>query len=212
MTRKIDSNILYRLIISFLLATIVFLSIFFIANSFSYLSEQSIINKNDIILNDLDKAKLRLDNFVCDNQLLISSSEDLDDIGFKISILERRFGKKDSRVLEKKRLYSDLELMHLDLIKKFNINCNSNFTTLLFFYSNEERFIDESENTAFILSSFKSKNPSKIMIYSFDYDLDYDSVNELKLKYNISFVPSVLINEKDLIYLKNIMQLEKNEN
>ena len=166
------------------------------------------MNKNDIILNGLNNAKLRLDNFVCDNQLLVSSSKDLDNIGFKISILEKRFGKKDLRVLEKKKLYSDLEIMHFNLIKKFNINCNSGFTTLLFFYSNEIGVIDESENTAFILSSFKTNNPSKIMIYSFDYNLDYETINKLKVEYNVSFAPSVLINEKDLIYLKNIDNLK----
>ena len=122
-------------------------------------------------------------------------------------MLEKRFGKKDSRVLEQKNLYSQLELKHFKIIKQIEEQCNENYIIILFFYSNNEPLNEESERMGFILRTFKNKNPGKIMIYSFDYNLESRLTKELKETYNITNVPIAVINEQDKIYARNIDDL-----
>ncbi len=208
--RKIEKNVLLRIIISFLIATIMFTGLFLISDTISYMNNQKIEEKSDAILNTLQELQKKLDNFSCNYGLFIKASEELDDVGVKIALLEKRFGKYNERVLEKKEEYSKIEILHYSLIKKFQENCNRTFFPIFFFYSNSEELYDESERISFILSTFKRKNPEEIMIYSFDYNLNSKTVLELKKRYNISFAPSVLIvNKKDLISPQSIDNLEK---
>jgi hypothetical protein len=66
------------------------------------------------------------------------------------------------------------------LSNELNLNCNTSFVSLLFFYSNEEQYQDKSELYGYILSRFKDENPSRVMIYSFDVNLNSSSINELR--------------------------------
>ena len=67
----------------------------------------------------------------------------------------------------------------------------------------------ESDRISFIVGTFKNEEPSRVMVYSFDYDLDYELIDELKLKYYVGLAPLVIVNEKDRVALSNIDELER---
>ena len=105
-------------------------------------------------------------------------------------------------------MYSVLEKRHFDIIQKFNENCGANYSTVFFFYSNLEGYETRNDRVAYILRSLKGLYPDKIMVYSFDYDLDYELINELKEEYGVNSIPSVVFNEGEPFSLENIKQIE----
>lgn len=208
MAKKFEEPYLLRILFSFIIATTVFVLIFSVAHSFSYMNYQSVSSQTNLISLYLEELDYSLDHFECSDTLLFESSERLDFAGSKLNLLEKRFGKNDERVLEQKNLYSGLEFSHFQIVKKLNSRCDSDFLTFLFFYSNEDKLQKESERTGFILGTFKQKHPESVMVYSFDFNLDSEIVGRLKDNYNITAVPMIIVNEKDSIVINNIDDLE----
>ena len=206
---KVQEAYYYRILLSFVIATILFVLIFFSAYSVSYLNYKSIRTENNIIQDSL----LRLDEILasesCLGVLLLESSIRLDEVGSRLGILEKRFGADDERVLEQKKFYSDLEFKHLQIIKNFNEKCATDFKIVFFFYSNSGSLLEESERMGAILGAFKRENSDLVMIYSFDVNLDYGLIDKLEEIYGIDRAPIAVLNEKDLVYVRNIDDLEK---
>ncbi|MFH1290566.1 MAG: hypothetical protein ABIH92_04100 [Nanoarchaeota archaeon] len=200
---------LKKLFIAFILTNIIFLAIIIISFSVSYLNYQQISEQSNTISTYLEE----LDSFSqfsnCENEVLIKASERLDEVGVKIGLLENRFGKNDPRVLEQKEFYSELELKHFNIVKRLESECGNDFITVLFFYTNTKPFDEESENMGFIISTFKNEDPRKIMVYSFDFNLDADVINDLKETYQVNGAPIALVNERATVYVRNINDLKE---
>ena len=207
MTRDFERPVLIRLFWAFLIATLVFTGIFLFAYSVSYLNYQYIANQNNLIEESIIEIEKYLEED-CNASLVLQASEKLDVVGVRLDMLEKKFGKTDYRVLEQKKLYSVLEKRHFDIIQKFNENCGANYSTVFFFYSNLEGYETRNDRVAYILRSLKGLYPDKIMVYSFDYDLDYELINELKEEYGVNSIPSVVFNEGEPFSLENIKQIE----
>lgn len=199
----------FRMFLSFILATTIFIIVILVSSGVSYYNYQRISSQNNIVIKYLDDMDVLLNMSIndCGEDILIKSSVLLDEVGGKLDLLEKRFGKKDTRVLEQKELYSRLELKHFKLIKQIGEKCDEDYVTLLFFYSNNGELEEESERMSFVLRTFKDRIPEKIMIYSFDYNLDSSVTQDLKQKYNVTNAPVAIINEQDKIYVRNVEDL-----
>ena len=91
-----------------------------------------------------------------------------------------------------------MELEHFEFINEYNEKCNQNRTTILFFYSNLKKDLDESERVGRLLDFVSEKNKN-VHIYSFDINLDSRIINNLKQSYNIQSSPSIIINKNQKI-------------
>jgi len=201
-----------RIFLAFIIATIIFISAFLISYGVSYSKSRSIaINQEKIYYNLLNsQLEKQLRVFSCDSFIPYQFATDLSSMGSLLGILEERFGKNDEKVIKQKEIYSMLELQHYFLVKDYNLECNKSLSTILFFYSNNENFIDSAEKMGFILSSLKIQN-KEVMIYSFDYDLDLNIIKLLKEKYEILQPNTVIVNEETKINdLEKIEELEIN--
>ncbi|MEK6852323.1 MAG: hypothetical protein AABX59_00435 [Nanoarchaeota archaeon] len=208
--RKYRELYLGRIFLAFIISTIVFVLFFIFAYSISYLNYQKISSQSGIIENSIVNFEETLGDFECNNELLIDASERFDDAAQKLNLLEKRFGKQDRRVLELKERYSELEYRHFLITKKFNLECNTSYITVFFFYSNRnDDKEEESERMGFILTAFERREAEKIMIYALDFDLNIGLINGLKEQYNVTRAPFVVINEKDIVYVRHINELEK---
>ncbi len=199
-----------RILLAWLITTVLFILIFSFAYSVSYLNYRSIEEESNLIehyINDLDL--IASEGNSCNDTLLFDASQKLDTVGSKLALLETRFGNDDPRVLEQKRRYSELEMKHFELVKQIDVNCERDFLTILFFYSNGREDGDNSEQVGFILSTFKNQDSDKIMVYSFDYNLDADAVRNLANRYGVESAPVVIVNERDYLQVSNIRELEK---
>ncbi len=187
---------LRKLILAFILATVIFIGVFILANTIAYNKYQDILHAQEELRYDLLSFEIEneLIGKSCDNFNPYRFSDKVGDMQAVIEILEERFGKTDSRVLEQKKIYSLLEVQHFLYIKEHNLNCEDIFPTILFFYSNQGSFEEEAEKIGRILTSLKKQKPD-IMIYSFDYDIDASIVSLLKQKYNVSSANSLVLDE-----------------
>ena len=185
-----------RIALALLLASLLFVALFFIAYGFSYWAFQNLSHQTNSLRTSVNELDVILSDFKCDDDLLIESSELFDSAADRLTLLENRFGKRDSRVLEQKIIYSELEALHFDIVKRFNKECNGSYITVLFFYSNSNGKLEAmSEAMGFVLTTFEHQNSDKIMVYSFDRDLDSTVVSSLIENYKITEIPSVVVNE-----------------
>lgn len=210
-----------RIILSFIIATIIFSGGFLTSYMITYSQYKSVSSEQEDIRYDLLSLELekQLISSSCELLNLNLLSNDLSNMGSIIGILEERFGKRDSRVLNQKKYYSLLEVQHFLLIQENNQKCNQSIPLILFFYSNKQNYIEEAEKMGYILSSLKNKNP-ETMIYSFDYDLDINIINLLKKKYEINKPNTIILaNKKQKIKsfntlreLENLLSKPNNSN
>ena len=201
---------LLKVILAFLIATVIFLSAFLIGYGVAYYKYQSVLkDQQNVIykLESLDVEKAFLTSF--NREALYSISSELDSMAQAMGILETRLGKNDKQVLEQKKIYTILQIKHFLAMKEYKEKCNSNITLILFFYSNQKEDMGNSERTGFILQNLKAQNINDILVYSIDYHLDLSLVSTLKSVYNITIPDTVLVNEKEkLEKIQNINDIE----
>lgn len=196
-----------RILLSLLITTLIFSAGFLTSFLISYSRYQSINLAQE-------RIKYELMGIDLERELLVAScpkfkagtiSEELGEMGAFMGILEERFGKTDSKVLEQKKIYTLLQLKHFQLIKSYNDACSGEIKSILFFYSNDKVFEQDAERKGRILSNIK-KNNQEVMIYSFDYDLDMNLIKLLIEEYNITQPNTLVINEE--IKLERVYNIE----
>ncbi len=202
---RIDGIGLGRYFLAFIFATIAFILIFLFVYSITYLNYLTINTKNLAVETYLEE--IRESATTCEQELLHTSSELLDQVGSRLILLERRYGADHIRVLEQKQIYERLELTHYTIVNTYNEACGDDFTTVLFFYSNTEALQDASEQAGYVLNVFKNLHPETIMVYSFDYGLSVEGVDELKQRYSHARLPFSIINGEDIVYVDSIEDL-----
>jgi hypothetical protein len=173
-----------------------------IVYSISYFEYQRISNLQSNTAYTIFEDKLDYSFFnenICANISLEKISKDLGFQGIIINDLENKFGKNDEKVLNRKKFYSIILLEHFEFVKLINEKCSSNISTILFFYSNIPGESGKSEDVGKLLDAVGSKNSGKLMIYSFDINLNSELIKKLKEKYNITDSPAIVINEQNKI-------------
>ncbi len=100
-------------------------------------------------------------------------------------------------LIEKKRyvlLKTELWLNSILLKKK----CNESFHTIVYFYSRDYNKAKEAEQKIIsdILSMIKAEQGNKVVLLPIAGDLDIDSVTLQERIYNITYLPSIVIDEK----------------
>ena len=208
--REIQSK--KRYVLAFLIGSAIFIIGILISFSVSYLQYQRISNLQETISYDIFQDKI-LNSFfnkdICTNESFSKISGDLGFQGKIIDDLEKKFGKNDEKVLFRKKFYSLIEIEHFEFVRTLNKECKSNIDTILFFYSNEDEDIDDSEKVGDLLAVAYRKSDN-LMIYSFDINLDSELIKSLKEKYRVEKSPTLIINEKIKITdIKNVEDIEK---
>lgn len=204
--REIQSK--KRYVLAFLIGSAIFIIGILISFSVSYLQYQRISNLQETISYDIFQDKI-LNSFfnkdICTNESFSKISGDLGFQGKIIDDLEKKFGKNDEKVLFRKKFYSLIEIEHFEFVRTLNKECKSNIDTILFFYSNEDEDIDDSEKVGDLLAVAYRKSDN-LMIYSFDINLDSELIKSLKEKYRVEKSPTLIINEK--IKITDVQKIE----
>ena len=187
----------FKLLISFIIGTILFIAGFLASNWIVLFGYQRNIELQQRIgekINLMDSES----QIYCENYQPEISTE-LNEAGSFLMLLEKKFGKNKPEIILQKENYSMLELKHFFSVKNYAQKCQKSITTLLFFYSNKEDYLDDAETKGFIISKLKELNPAGIMAYSFDYDLDSDVIRNLKDAYNVQKPNTAVINDKIIL-------------
>lgn len=103
-------------------------------------------------------------------------SEELYTLGSKLDYMENSLGIDDPKVKSLKGFYSLLEIRHWMLLNKIKEECGKNYSTILYFYSNDCK---DCEEQGYVLTYLREKDP-KYKIYSFDVATDNAAINTIK--------------------------------
>jgi len=185
---------------AFGIATLIFLLGILLGNYFIKEKLSAINEMQDSVR--LEVMSMELQNALfqekpCSDQIIPLEGK-LEDITSKITLMENRLGKDNKQVLEIKKYYSLIEINHYLLMKNKKEQCDLDYNLILFFYSNSDNVL-ESEKQGYVLDNLKGKYTSeKVKVYSFDKDLDLDIITTLISYYNVTTVPTMIINEKKL--------------
>jgi len=189
-----------KILLAFLIATFLFFFGLFVG----YLANQIIERNSNLVLDEaktelfnLETLYLLQEDYPCDFYIMNKISEKLDFLGGVITILEKKKGLNNEEVLELKKVYSLIEVRHFSLVNKLKKECQSNYTTLLFFYSNEKECKKEVDEKSFITTFLRNKYNS-VRVYSFDLNLDLEVISFFKKVYNLGGCSGIVLNEKKI--------------
>ncbi len=102
-----------------------------------------------------------------------------------------QFERDDIDALKKK--YTTINLQFWLQMVNLKKNCDYNTTTILYFYKISD--CDECVAQGIVLDSMKKNYQSNLMVFAIDRDTDLGVVNLLKTVYNVTSVPSIVIDE-----------------
>lgn len=185
-----------RYVAAFIIGTILFIIGLLISYSLSYSEFRRISSLHDSLAYSIFEDKLDYSFFnsnLCSNETYMKVFEDLSYQGRIIDDLERKFGKDDESVLFRKKFYSLVEIEHFEFVNTLNQKCHLNISTILFFYSNDEKEIGNSEYVGGLLDYIVDENKN-LVVYSFDYNIDSEVVKKLKLKYQVDKPFTLIVN------------------
>ncbi|NMB66753.1 hypothetical protein GYA25_01695 [Candidatus Woesearchaeota archaeon] len=209
--------------IIFLYALILTVIVFNLGIFMGYMLETSRINKiNTIYLNDelslldqiIQKSSIDRINASCEGLIK-------ENIKFADRIYEE--GLTIERYENANRINNEIIFQHkrIDLLRTFFFmnsleikdKCNSNYNIIVYFYQYNNPDIQKSSKQRFfsdVLMNLKQKYGSNIMLIPLSGDNDIPSINLIMDNYNITYLPSILINEKTVLTdIKSIDEIEK---
>ena len=127
------------------------------------------------------------------NNILETSLNDVADAQAKVDFYIKESSKEDYREL--KRDYVLAQIRYWLLNEKIKQNCKGEQVSILYFYTNEECVECGAQGT--ILSYLKDKLQDKLLVFSLDSDfIEEPMVNVLKQTYNITQIPSIVVEDK----------------
>lgn len=186
-----------RFLAAFFLTAFIFLLIIVINNYFNEAKLNQLNSLyNDVRIDVLD-AEVQY-GVLSENPCLALNfapmTDELFELGGKLTGMEERLGKENKQVLDLKKYYSIIEARQWLFLKQASKECKINATPILFFYSNKQD-CELCEQQGFVLNYIRKSIPD-VYIYSFDTNLDISAIRALKLTYNITEVPSIVIKNR----------------
>jgi len=161
------------------------------------------------------------DSILAEEDLCLTNINDLFEekvkLGQMLTELERRLGKEDKQVMDKKEIYELLEIKTLQNLENIKQKCDKNFDIILFFYTNKKEdpkgSIYGGDDQGKILDQIvydtrDSNGKETVFVLVFDANSNNLATKALMQKYNITVVPSLVINGNRYNYtLKDDIEL-----
>lgn len=137
-----------------------------------------------------------------------SFSQELSNLGDRLSFTEGHLGSDDPQVLELKKEYAILEIRDYLLMQKLSTTCHITPVVTLYFYSNAGD-CTTCNRAGYALSYLRRTYP-RLRVYSFDYNLSLGALKTLiqveKIKPQL---PAFVIQGKRYYGFTSLTQLEK---
>ena len=208
-----------NIIISFIITVVLIGTVIY---AISYLNQKRVAELNTIE-NQLSTDTLSvetqyalLENAPCEDFTQGSSTEDtllsqeVSDIGDKLSYTEDKLGIKDPQVVQLKNQYTLLEIRDYLLTEQLARTCHLNPTVVLYFYTNSGECKDTCDRASYALSYLRQTYPS-IRVYSFDYNLNLGALKTLEDIEKIQpRFPAFVIDHKQYYGFTTLTDFQKN--
>lgn len=201
-----------KYLFTLLLTSAIFVTAFFASTYFSSMRTQNVKEIQDTIAIDILSSETQFDllkEIPCSNVNETMLSEQLSELGEKLSHTEGERGSDDATVVYLKKYYSLLQIKDYLLSKKLAEKCGQakKSVFVIYFYTNKRDCIDCGRQ-GYVLTRLKQIYP-ELRVYSFDYDLDLSVIDSLKAIYKIDeALPALIVEDKLYAGFKTIEELE----
>lgn len=154
------------------------------------------------------------DNILAEENICLTDINELFEekvkLGQMLTELERRLGKEDPDVMKKKEIYELLEIKTWQNLENIKQKCDKNFDIILFFYTNKK---EDSKGSVYgcddqgkildqIVYDTRDLNGKEtVFVLVFDANSNNLATKALMQKYNVTEVPSMVINDNRYGYL-----------
>lgn len=161
--------------------------------------EETTTNLRDSIENaELQFALIDILNPEIACNYLIATANDLgkksDELASEVERYESTQKITESDFIKLKTEYTSTLIRDWVTVEKIKTTCASNYTTILYFYSNIN--CDTCKNQGIVLTYMKDRLKENVMIFPLDVDLGLATVNALKDSFGIDKYPSLIIENK----------------
>lgn len=201
-----------KYVFTFLITLAIFATAFFASSYFSSKRVETIKQIQDNIAIDILSSETQFDllkEVSCSNVSDSVLSQELSELGEKLSHAEGERGTDDSDIIYLKKYYSLLEIKDYVLSKQLAAKCGvaKKPVFIIYFYSNKGDCPD-CEKEGYVLTYLKEKYP-ELRVYSFDYNLGLSAIETMKKIYRIpSALPALVIEDKTYTGFKTAEELE----
>lgn len=123
-------------------------------------------------------------------------SQEVSDLGDRLSVAEGQLGTTNKQVVQLKEQYTLLQIRDYILTQRLAQTCGVKPTVVLYFYSNKPGACTDCDRASYALSYLHNLNP-QLRVYTFDYDLSLGALDTLKSVEKIQpKFPAFVINGK----------------
>ncbi|MCK4428827.1 MAG: thioredoxin family protein, partial [Candidatus Aenigmarchaeota archaeon] len=133
----------------------------------------------------------------------------LEKLAWRTDYYERSADRKrfsEEEYVKIKKNYMLLLVNYWLIAKKLESTCGDNTPKLIYFYSNKK--CDDCKAQGIILDSVK-KEHEEIMVFSMDKDIDLSTIRLIAGIYNVTEVPSLVINDETYNGFMNKKEVEE---
>jgi hypothetical protein len=164
-------------------------------NSKTELSYLNFLLDNDIDNNNNTNNSIKLNSCDLIKSNYLKSIGTLDLTGKKIKNYISKEREEDYELLL--TLHSNLQIEYFVFSQKLNEKCNSEFKSILYFYTINEDFCENCQDQGIYLSYIKKLYQEKVLNFVFNYDL-ITSAKLIINQYNLSLekLPILIIDKK----------------
>lgn len=136
-------------------------------------------------------------------------SQEVSDLGDRLSVAESQLGNTNQQVVQLKEQYTLLQIRDYLLTQRLTQTCGFKPTVVLYFYSDKPGSCPDCDRASYALSYLHSLNPN-LRVYTFDYDLDLAALDTLEQVEKIQpKFPAFVINGKRSYGFTSLDDFEK---
>lgn len=209
MNSLLARNVIVSLVITVLLiGTVVY--------AINYLNQQRIEQLSDI------QNRLATDTLSVETQFALlesapcediaegnTLSQEVNDLGDRLSVAESQLGTTNKQVIQLKEQYTLLQIRDYLLTQRLTQTCGIKPTVVLYFYSDKPGACPDCNRASYALSYLHTLNP-QLRVYSFDYNLDLGALDTLESVEKIQpNFPAFVINGKRSYGFTTLDEFEK---
>lgn len=199
-----------KYIFAFVITTLIFGTALYISNSLNQrkLAEvRAVEDRLSLNILSSETQSALLQETLCKDVKNTFLSQELGDLGDKLSYAASQNRPDNTDVLNLKQYYSLLEIKDYLLMKNVTAKCGVNPTFILYFYADKPTCPD-CEKTGYVLDALHQRYPD-MRVYSFDYNSDEPAVKTLISIYHVEAnLPALIINNDPYYGFKKLDTLE----
>ncbi len=198
--RKLSTK---RYVVAGIITTLVFV----LGVSLGIIFENARVVHNEELLKDQEAsiASLQLQYFYISEMqnsndvcpvLTTALTDSIERLGESLEKVEQTIADNKINYNEKKRIqriYMQDNIRYWLFSKTVQEKCNSNVLNILYFFSED---CDVCPNQGVVLSYFKKIYQDKILIFPINTDIDEDMINLIKIQFNVTTYPTLIINDQ----------------